>query len=130
LLAWGEVDMIQPRFDEKLDLTTFVCSGLVTAKEIEEQLGILYGGTPSLNVLWDFTDADISALSPANVLGIAQFVKTAAHSRAGGRTVLVFPTSLLIENAPLLESIAEIEVPDAKIKIFNDLDAGLAWISA
>jgi len=75
-------------------------------------------------------DPDYSTLSPANVLGIARFVKTAAHSRAGGRTVLVFPTSMLTERAPLLESIAEIEVPDAKIKIFNDLDSGLSWLSA
>ncbi len=122
--------MIQPHFDEKLNLTTFVCSDRVTAAEIEEQVKILYQGKPSLNAVWDFTNANISALSPADIRGIAQFVKTASHSRSGGRTALVFPTPMLTEMASLLESISEIEVQDAKIKIFNDLDAALAWISA
>lgn len=122
--------MIQPHFDEKLNLTTFVCTGKVTAADIEEQVKILYRGTPSLNAMWDFTNADVSVLSPADVSGIAQFVKTASHSRSGGKTALVFPTSMLTEMASLLESISEIEVQDAKIKIFNDLDAALAWISA
>ncbi len=122
--------MIQPHFDEKLNLTTFVCSDRVTAAEIEEQVKILYQGKPSLNAVWDFTNANISALSPAEIRGIAQFVKTASHSQSGGRTALVFPTPMLTEMASLLESISEIEVPDAKIKIFNDLDATLAWISA
>jgi len=121
--------MIQPHYDDKLNLTTFVCSGGVTAAEIEEQVKILYRGTPSLHALWDFTGADVSALSPTDIRGVAQFVKTASHSRAGGRTALVFPTDMLINMAPLLESISEIEVPDAKIKIFNDLEAALVWIS-
>ncbi|MCK9995022.1 MAG: hypothetical protein KAH56_01945 [Candidatus Krumholzibacteria bacterium] len=122
--------MIQPYFDDKLNLTTFVCSGPVTAADIEEQVKILYLGKPSLNAVWNFTNGDVSALSPADIRGIAQFVKTASHSRSGGRTALVFPTPMLTEMAPLLESISEIEVPDAKIKIFNELDAALAWISA
>jgi len=122
--------MIQPHYDEKLNLTTFVCSGQVTAAEIEEQVKVLYRGTPSLYALWDYTDADVSALSPVDISGIAKFVKTASHSRAGGRTALVFPTEMLNNMAPLLESISEIEVPDAKIKIFADLDAALVWISA
>ncbi len=122
--------MIQPHFDDKLNLTTFVCTGPVKAADIEEQVKILYQGKPSLHAMWDFTDGDVSVLSPADVSGIARLVKTASHSRSGGRTALVFPTTMLTEMASLLESISEIEVPDAKIKIFNDLDAALAWISA
>ena len=126
----GEAEMIQPHFDEKLNLTTFVVSDRVTAAEIEEQVKTLYRGKPSLHAMWDFTEGDVSVLSPADISGIAQFVKTASHSRSGGRTALVFPTTMLTEMAPLLESISEIEVPDAKIKIFNDLGAALTWIKA
>ncbi|MEN8007509.1 MAG: hypothetical protein ABFS42_10865 [Candidatus Krumholzibacteriota bacterium] len=122
--------MIQPHFDEKLNLTTYVCSDQVTAEEIEEQVRILYRGTPSLNALWDFTEADVAALSPEDIHGVAQYVKSASHSRAGGKTALVFSTAMLTEMGALLESISEIEVPDAKIKIFNDLKAALAWIDS
>lgn len=122
--------MIQPHFDDKLNLTTYVCSELVTATEIEEQVRALYRGKPSLNALWDFSEADLAALSPQDIRGIAQYVKTASHSRAGGKTALVFSSDMLVEMGPLLESIAEIEVPDAKIKVFNDLKGGLAWIGS
>lgn len=122
--------MIQPHFDDKLDLTTYVCSGKVTVSEIESQLRALYRGSPSLNALWDYSEADLGALSPADISGIAQFVKTASHSRAGGKTALVFSTAQLTEMGPMLESISEIEVPDAKVKVFNDLTNGLAWIGS
>ena len=120
--------MIQPHYDKILNLTTFVCSDRVTAAEIEEQLRTLYKGTPSLNALWDFSEADVSDLSPGDIQGFAKFVKSTAHSRAGGKTALVFSTAMLAEMGSLLESISEIEIPDAKIKIFNDLNGGLAWI--
>ena len=122
--------MIQPQYDEKLNLTTFVCSDQVTAGDIGEQVRDLYRGTPSLNALWDFTKADVSKLSPADIRGLAQQVKSTSHSRAGGKTALVFSTSTLTEMGGLLESISEIEIPDAKIKIFNDLSGGLAWIKS
>ena len=121
--------MIKPHFDDKLNLTTYICTGPVTAGEIEKQVRILYQGTPSLNALWDFTEADVSALSPEDIRGVARTVKDTSHSRAGGRTALVFTTAMLTEMGPLLVSISEIEVPDAKIKVFNELSAGLAWIS-
>ncbi len=122
--------MIQPHFDKIQNLTTFVCSDQVMAGDIAEQVRNLYRGTPSLNALWDFTEADISGLSPEDIRGVAQQVKSTSHSRAGGKTALVFSTTTLTEMGALLESIAEIEVPDAKIKVFNDLNSALAWIKS
>ena len=120
--------MIKPHFDDKMNLNSYICTGPVTAAEIEKQVRILYQGTPSLHAMWDFTEADLSPRSPDDIRGIARRVKDTSHSRAGGKTALVFSTEMLTTMGPLLESIAEIEVPDAKIKIFNDLGAGLAWI--
>jgi hypothetical protein len=122
--------MIKAHFDDKVNLTTYICSGPVTAGEIEKQVRILYQGKPSLHALWDYTEAVLSTLSPDDVRGIAEMVKNTSHSRAGGKTALVFSTEMLTAMGPLLESISEIEVPDAKIKIFNDLSAGLTWISS
>jgi hypothetical protein len=122
--------MIQPHFDKELDLTTFVCSDQVTAREIEEQVQALYRGRPSLFALWDFSEADLSVLTPEDIRGVAKYVKETSHSRAGGKTALVFSTAMLTGMGPMLESIAEIEIRDAKIKIFNDLKSGLAWITS
>jgi|GEM_PF-6843875 len=121
--------MIKPHFDDKVNLTTYICSGPVTASEIEDQVRTLYRGTPSLHAMWDFTEADLSLLSKEDILGIAKIVKETSHSRSGGRTALVFSTDMLTRMGPLLEGISTIEVPDAKIKIFNDLTAGLGWIN-
>ena len=122
--------MIKPHYDDKLNLTTFVCSGAMTAADIEQKIQGLYRGTPSLNAIWDFTEADLTSLSPQDIRGIAHLVRTTSHSRSGGKTALVFTNAMLTTMGPLLESISEIEVPEAKIKIFNDLKAGLTWTSA
>jgi len=36
---------------------------------------------------------------------------------------------MIMELGPLLQGISEIEVPDAKIKIHQDIQAALDWIS-
>lgn len=122
--------MIKPHFDDQLNLTSYICSGAVTAMEIEHQIRSLYRGTPTLNAMWDFTEADLASLSPEDISGIAKMVKDTSHSRVGGHTALVFSTAMLTEMGPMLESISEIEVPDAKVKIFNDLKAALGWIGS
>jgi hypothetical protein len=122
--------MIKPHFDKELDLTTFVCSDQVIAREIEEQVRALYRGRPSLFALWDFSEADLSVLTPEDIRGVAKYVKETSHSRAGGKTALVFSTAMLNGMGPMLESIAEIEIRDAKIKHFNDPTSGLAWITS
>ena len=121
--------MIKAHLDKQRNLTTYLCSGVVSMNEIREQLLAFYGGHPTLNTIWDYTDADVSTLSKDDILNIAKFVKTAAHSRDGGKTALVFPTAMIMEMGPLLEGISEIEVPDAKIKIHQDIQAALDWIS-
>ena len=121
--------MIKPHLDRERNLTTYLCSGQVTMAEIREQLLAFYGGKPTLNTIWDYTDADVSALSQEDILNVARFVKTAAHSRDGGKTALVFPAAMLMDMGPLLEAISEIEVPEAKIKIHQDIQAALDWIS-
>ena len=121
--------MIKPHLDKERNLTTYLCSGQVTMTEIREQLLAFYGGKPTLNTIWDFSEADVSALSREDIENIAKFVKTAAHSRDGGKTALVFPPDTLMNMGSLLEGISEIEVPDAKIKIHQDIQAALDWIS-
>ncbi len=121
--------MIKPHYDDKLDLTTYICTGPVTAPEIEKEVRKLYQGTPSIHSMWDYTEADLSLLSPDDIRHIAGIVKDTSHSRAGGRTALVFSNAMLTGMGPLLVSLSEIEVPEAKIKVFNDLTAALVWIS-
>lgn len=121
--------MIKPHLDKERNLTTYLCSGQVTMDEIREQLLAFYGGRPTLNTIWDYSEADVSVLSREDIENIAKFVKTAAHSRDGGKTALVFPPAMLMDMGPLLEGISEIEVPDAKIKIHQDIQAALDWIT-
>lgn len=121
--------MIKSHLDKDRNLTTYLCSGQVTLAEIREQLLAFYSGRPTLNTIWDYSAADLSGLSRNDITSVAEFVKTAAHSRDGGKTALVFPADMLMTMGPLLEALAEIEVPEAKIKIHQDIQAALDWIS-
>lgn len=120
--------MIKPHLDRDRNLTTYLCSGRVTMDQIREQLLAFYGGRPTLNTIWDFSEADVSDLTRQDMSDIARFVKNAAHSRDGGRTALVFAPDMLMTMGGLLEGISEIEVPEAKIKIHQDIQVALAWV--
>ncbi len=121
--------MIETHRDRKLNLTTFECSGTPTVTEVEHELGGFYGGTPTLHTIWDYTNADLSALTSDEINRLAGFLKDRSHSRAGGRSALVFSMTQLLDLNDRLPSLAELTIEQATIKIFDGLDKARAWIS-
>ena len=59
---------------------------------------------------------------------IAQLVRSAAHSRDGGRTALIFPLGQLMQMGDRFASIGQIEVAQAKIKIFDSWEKARPWL--
>lgn len=121
--------MIETNKDPDLDLTTFTCSGRPTGQDITTRMTGFYSGTPTLNTIWDFTGADLSALTAEKISELAGILRQIAHSRAGGRAALVFTVDQLQSISDRLDRLAELEIPRAAIKIFNDIDKARAWIA-
>ena len=121
--------MIESQHDQDLNLTTFTCSGTPTATDVINRLTAFYGGSPTLHTIWDYTAADLSALTADKISQLAGFLKKNAHSRAGGRAALVFTMEQLLSINDRLDRLAELEIEQASIKMFNDLEKARAWIA-
>ena len=121
--------MIESKHESDLSLTTFVCSGTPTAEEVSDQITAFYAGSPTLNTIWDYTAADLTALTGEKISQLAVLLKKNAHSRAGGRAALVFTVEQLISIQDRLERLTELEIEKATIKIFNHLEQARAWVS-
>ena len=121
--------MIESKHESDLNLTTFVCTGTPTAEDVSEQITAFYGGSPTLNTIWDYTAADLSALTAEKISQLAVLLKQNAHSRAGGRAALVFTVDQLIAIQDRLERLTELEIEKATIKIFNHLDQARDWVA-
>ena len=121
--------MINPQTESNLNLTTFVCTGAVTPGEVKAQLSAFYGEIPTLHTIWVYTDADLTALTAEKISQLAGFLKDTSHSRASGRSALVFSMAQLMDLNDRLPSLAELEIEQGTIKIFSDLAKARDWIA-
>ncbi len=121
--------MIEIQKDAKLNLTTFVCVGVILPREVRDQLTEFYGGKPTLHTIWNYMDADLSALTATEISELSGFLKETAHSRAGGRSALVFAMAQLVALNDRLPSLAELEIDQGTIKIFDGMENARRWIA-
>ena len=121
--------MIEPNQEMDLNLTTFVCNGPLTPLEIEAELIRFYGGSPTLHTIWDYTGADLAALTAEKIHQLVGFLKNTSHSREGGRSALVFSMAQLMAINDRLPSLAELEIEQATIKIFDGVEKARAWVA-
>jgi len=122
--------MIEKRNEPSAQLTVFVCRNTVTPDEIAGEIREFYQAGPTLHTAWDFSAADLSALTADGISELAQLVRSASHSREGGRSALVFSLAQLMQLGDRFDSIGQIEVAQAKIKIFDDWDKARTWLQS
>lgn len=113
----------------ELALTIFKAIGDVPFSEQMDRLGLFYKGSPTKNVLWDFTEMEEVNISSDEVKEIVQYTKSHADKRKEGRTALVVDTKLKYGLSRMASTLAEIEDTPWEIKVFENMDAAMAWIS-
>ena len=120
--------MIHSHRDEALDLTTFVCEGTMTLEEISGRLRAFYERHPTLNVLWDLGQADLSALRTSDVRTLALSLARQAHVRSGGRTAVVASADLAYGLSRVYQISREIEQNPVDLEVFRTVDEARNWL--
>jgi len=110
-------------------LTVFKAIGEVPFSEQMDALKLFYKDFPTKNVLWDFTKMEEVNISSDEVKDIIQYTKAHADKRTEGRTALVVDTELKYGLSRMASTLAEIEDTPWEIKVFENMDAAMAWIS-
>ncbi|RPJ07110.1 MAG: hypothetical protein EHM37_18490 [Deltaproteobacteria bacterium] len=112
-----------------LNLTIFKATGSVPFSEQRQVLTSFYEGSPTSNVIWDFTRATDVTISNSELRAIIQYTKEHAARRQAGRTALVVNTKLQYGLARMTSTFAEIEQTPWPIMVFEQLDEALTWIA-
>jgi len=122
--------MITSSYEPELDLTIHVVTGSVTAEELGDRAAQFMGKNPSLLSLWDFSHADISALSADGLRAIFNRARPYAERRRGGRTALVFSSAVGFGMGRMAEAFGEAGGFPYEFRSFWDRDAALIWLGS
>ena len=120
--------MIEVRAEKGADLTIFTSRGKLTAGELEAKIRAFYESGPTALVLWDFSDADISALSTAEIQALAQLTGSLSRQRTRGRTALIAPEALTYGLGRMYQTNAEIAESTTQTMIFRTAEEAWAWL--
>jgi len=115
--------------DIKRNLTIYTCKGQISVDEVKKKVKSFYEGAPSLNVIWDFTEADVSSITADEIRALANGVKKLAHSREGGKTAIVAPEDISYGFGRMYQIFAEIYAQIADIQVFRSRSEAEHWFS-
>ena len=120
--------MIESRSDLTRGLTEYLCTGVMDRAEITDAVDTFYADTPTPNVVWDLADANVSALSAADVQMVAEHTAARAHSRTDGKTALVAPKDIGFGLSRMFQVFADLADHQSEVKVFRTREEALEWI--
>ena len=120
--------MIQSSTDPSLKLTIHRCTGPVAISEIADIIQKFYQSTPTLHVLWDLSNADVSAVRSGEIEALARAVTQSSHSREGGKNAILSPNDISFGLSRIYQSFAEMKSSMTQTKVFRNEGDALEWI--
>lgn len=120
---------IKTSYDLAKDLTVVKATGKMTADEFRKWRSDYYSGKPTLNMIWDVIDADLSEIKNEDVLPHVQQINVVAAVRKGGKTAIVVGENLLaLGLSRMRETYGEMENSPIEIRIFSNVDEAMEWL--
>jgi len=126
----SEECMIKSTTEPTLNLTIHRCTGPVAISEIAEVILKFYQSTPTLNVLWDFSGADVSSIRSGEIEALARAVAQNSHSREGGKNAVLSPNDVSFGLSRVYQSFAEMKIQTTQTKVFRSEEEAIEWIQS
>ena len=123
---------IETSFDATAAIRSHIVTGPVTVDELVEELAQVYQSEDlptRSNVIWDFTDADVTGISSAEVAQLAQFVKAAWKDQGDFRIGFAVKPGVTHGLTRMYEQLLDLFDED-HIRIFRTYDEAQAWITS
>jgi hypothetical protein len=121
--------IITTTVDRAADLTVQVTRGPVTADEIEATIVAFYAGEVTRKILWDFREASFEQMTGEHVRGLVLLTQRFSHLRPGGRTAMLFSSTLGFGLGRMFEGIRKAtDGADLEHASFTSLDEAMAWL--
>jgi hypothetical protein len=126
----GDMEMafFESLHDREKSLTFHKVKGLLSAVEFMSAASVFYSGNTALNVFWDFTEVDLSKISPDELRQIVREIRICANAREGDKTALVFSTDFGYGLGRMIETFSEIENMPFELRSFRSFEKAEEWL--
>jgi hypothetical protein len=121
--------LIRSTVDVKKNLTIFAFRGQLSADELMKTVKSFYADTPTRNVVWDYSESDLSSLRLHDIQALVNVVKEIAHSREGGKSAIVAPKDASYGIGRMYQSLAEIHGEVFTTEVFRSRTEAEGWLS-
>ncbi len=122
------MNLINRQTDSRHTLTIFTAHGVIDAGRILEELRDYYDGQPTLYSLWDFSEADVTAISSDDISALAHYIKQHTAHRQGGKSALVLAKDLDFGLGRMIDAQLEIEEAPVTLSSFKSKADALEWL--
>lgn len=89
---------------------------------------VYYDDMPSLNVIWDLTEADPTSITAYEIRAMAKNVKKLSHSREGGKTAIISPKDISYGLSRMYQTYAEIFAQIINVEVFRSRLEAERWL--
>ena len=118
---------IESRVDRERDVTVRTVRGSVVVTDILAAIAAI--GPPTKHTIWDFSAADVDALSRADLQVIARSALPALAQRAGGRIALILASPSAYGMARMYSHILDAKDGVVTHEPFYDIESAMAWLA-
>ena len=119
---------IESLHDREKSLTFYKVKGLLSAGELISTIRAFYAENTTLNVLWDFTEVDLSNISTDELRQFVREIRIYDDSRERDKTALVFSTDLGYGLGRMVEAFSEIENMPFELRSFRSMEKAEEWL--
>ena len=122
--------MITTTVNTSMQLTVHRCQGRVAVTDIEKIIVGFYDQEPTLNVLWDFSEADLSKVTIGEIEQLAKTVNAVSHSRSSGKSAIISPQDISFGLSRVYQAFAESGEAKSETKVFRNEQEALDWLKS
>ena len=119
---------ISAEYDTEKDLTIVTAQGLITADDLLDWGNHYYEGQITQRILWDVTNADLSALQADQLQEIAENMSRISEVRRGGKTAFVYDKPLEYGIGRMFQAYSEMEAMPFEVQSFQSFDEAREWL--
>lgn len=119
---------IQRTIVTEQDVTILKARGRITSKDILQAFDDFYAYSPTNKLLWDFSDADLSAVSSSDLKTIVTHTKQYSHLRPDGKTAFYGSGELSYGLSRQYSTLAELENHSIRFASFRAYDEAMEWL--
>jgi len=114
--------------DEEEGFLALTVIGKVTADEVITWINDIYTLTKAFNILWDYSDGDLSGLTADDIQDILETARKYELVRSGGKTAFVVQNKGSFSVGALYEFMGDIEGYKVKTAVFKNKEEAVNWL--